>query len=118
LSKKWYSAKYFVCFFPKVPWRASEQLSSDRRVLETKGQREANMLILHELEMTAGLGMIATAITILGRDLFLEATRVQKNADGTLKKTVSTGHLPWLTGAAFALLSWGPMLVALGLAGI
>jgi SPFH domain / Band 7 family len=73
------------------------------------------MLLLKYLLMWGGIGMIALAAGILAYDFYLEMKYRQGLA------SAGTGPLPpvpqvrWRTSLALALLSWGPIVLSLGI---
>src|SRR6266566_6505805 len=74
------------------------------------------MIFLRYLLLWGGAGMIASAIGILARDLYLVAKHKQQAA------TAEAGHpsppaplIHWRSAIALALLAWGPILLAFGI---
>lgn len=73
------------------------------------------MIFLKYLLLLGGAGMIVTAVAILGRDLYLLAQHKRSAA-------LATGPVPeaplihWRSAIALALLAWGPLLIAMGIA--
>src|ERR1700688_2037683 len=73
------------------------------------------MLFLKYLLLWGGIGMIATALGILGRDFYSEFKHRQ--ALTTNATTPATGHpeIRWRASIALVLLAWGPILLALSI---
>lgn len=73
------------------------------------------MLLLKYLLTWGGIGMLLTAAAILARDLYLEL--VYRRALSTVGLTPAPVPPPirWRTAAAFALIAWAPILIALGI---
>src|ERR1700751_2820543 len=72
------------------------------------------MLFLKYLLMIGGIGMIVVAAAILSYDLSLEIRYRRMMAAGTTPlPPVPT--LRWRTAAAFAMLAWAPILIALSI---
>ncbi|HST10073.1 MAG TPA: SPFH domain-containing protein [Terriglobales bacterium] len=73
------------------------------------------MLFLKYLLMTCGVGMAVVATCILMNDLWLEVRyRRAMAADGTIPLPVPP-KIRWRTAAAFAMLAWAPILIALSI---
>jgi len=72
------------------------------------------MLLLKYLLMTAGVGMILAAVGILTFDLSLELRYRRMLAAGTTSMP-GAPPLRWRTAAAFAMLAWAPILIALSI---
>jgi regulator of protease activity HflC (stomatin/prohibitin superfamily) len=72
------------------------------------------MILIKYLLLLGGMGMIATAIALLARDLYLITKHKQQlaTASGPGPEAPET-H--WRTPLALALLGWGPILLALGI---
>src|SRR5258708_36798415 len=68
------------------------------------------MLTLRYLLITAGVGMMITAVSILAYDLYREILfrRGQEMPDATAIPAV----LRWRTSLALAMLAWAPLLIA------
>jgi len=72
------------------------------------------MLFLKYLLMTGGVGMILIAVGILTYDLSLEIRHRRMLAAGTTPLPEAP-PLRWRTAAAFAMLAWAPILIALSI---
>jgi regulator of protease activity HflC (stomatin/prohibitin superfamily) len=71
------------------------------------------MVFFKYLMLLGGAGMIATAIALLSRDLYLLAQHKRKQATpDTPAQPAPTTH--WRGALALALLAWGPILLAMG----
>jgi hypothetical protein len=71
------------------------------------------MLSTQAITLAVGIGMIAAAVGILGRELYFEVHVPRFRAGLIRMKQQTSGHLHWLTGVALAFLAWGPLLIAL-----
>ena len=71
------------------------------------------MLFLEHLLMWGGVGMILAAAGILAWDLFLEF-QYRRAREKAIMPLPPTPEVRWR--GALALLAWGPMLLALGIA--
>jgi regulator of protease activity HflC (stomatin/prohibitin superfamily) len=72
------------------------------------------MLFLKYLLMTGGVGMILIAVGILSYDLSMEIRHRRLMAAGTTPLPAAP-PLRWRTAAAFAMLAWAPILIALSI---
>ncbi len=72
------------------------------------------MLLLKYLLMTGGVGMILIAVGILTYDFSLELRYRRMQAAGTAPLS-RPPRLRWRTAAAFAMLAWAPILIALSI---
>jgi len=73
------------------------------------------MLFLKYLLMTGGIGMIVAAVGILAYDLTLELRyRRAMASDGTVPLPAPP-QIRWRTAAAFVMLAWAPILIALSI---
>ena len=73
------------------------------------------MILLKYLLMLGGVGMIAAAVAMLSRDVFLLIRHKQSiPADGAAPLTEAP-VVRWRVPVALALLAWGPILLALGI---
>src|SRR5579871_2592032 len=70
------------------------------------------MLALRELLIACGLGMILTALGILGYDLYRELLYQKKRETPGTEPLGPGPEWRWRTSLAFGLLAWGPLLVA------
>ncbi len=70
------------------------------------------MLALRELLIACGLGMILTALGILGYDLYRELLYQKKRETAGTEPLGPGPEWRWRTSLAFGLLAWGPLLVA------
>jgi regulator of protease activity HflC (stomatin/prohibitin superfamily) len=74
------------------------------------------MIFLRSLLLVGGAGMIATAIGILARDLYLAAKHKQQPAVREAgQPSLPAPFIHWRSAIALALLAWGPILLALGI---
>src|SRR5678815_3659534 len=74
------------------------------------------MLLLKYLLTWGGIGMLLTAAAILAHDLYREfAYRRALTTVGLTPAPVASRSVRWRTAAAFALLAWAPILIALGI---
>jgi len=74
------------------------------------------MLLLKYLLTCGGIGMLLTAAAILAHDLYREfAYRRALTTVGLTPAPVAPRSVRWRTAAAFALLAWAPILIALGI---
>jgi regulator of protease activity HflC (stomatin/prohibitin superfamily) len=74
------------------------------------------MLFLKYLLMWGGIGMIAAAAGILAYDLYLEMKYRQALATAGAGPLPAVPHVRWRGALALAMLAWGPILLALGIA--
>jgi|SRR5579864_5941418 len=72
------------------------------------------MIFLKYLLLLGGAGMIAAAIAMVSRDLYLLTKHNRLEAAGTTPLP-ETPELRWRAPLALALLAWGPILLALGI---
>src|SRR5215469_8540823 len=72
------------------------------------------MLFIRYFLWLGGAGMMAAAIAMLSRDLYLLARHKQLEAAGTTPIT-EVPEVRWRAPLALALLAWGPILLALGI---
>jgi regulator of protease activity HflC (stomatin/prohibitin superfamily) len=72
------------------------------------------MLFLKYLLLCGGIGMIATAISILARDFYFEMKYRQALASGATPANAKP-DIHWRNSLALALLAWGPILFALSI---
>jgi len=72
------------------------------------------MLFVKYLLLWSGIGMIAVAAGILLYDLYLQTRRPLALEAGETE-SAPTQPVRWRTALAFALLAWGPILLALGI---
>jgi regulator of protease activity HflC (stomatin/prohibitin superfamily) len=74
------------------------------------------MLLLKYLLTLGGIGMFLTAVGILAHDLYLELVyRRALTTVGLTPVPIAPPPVRWRTAAAFALLAWAPILIALGI---
>lgn len=74
------------------------------------------MLLLKYLLTWGGIGMLLTAAVILVRDLYLELVyRRALSTVGLAPAPVPPQSVRWRTAAAFALIAWAPILIAVGI---
>jgi regulator of protease activity HflC (stomatin/prohibitin superfamily) len=74
------------------------------------------MLLLKYLLTWGGIGMLLTAAVILVRDLYLELVyRRALSTVGLAPAPVPPQPVRWRTAAAFALIAWAPILIAVGI---
>lgn len=74
------------------------------------------MLLLKYLLTWGGIGMLLTAAVILVRDLYLELVyRRALSTVGLAAAPVPLQPVRWRTAAAFALIAWAPILIAVGI---
>jgi regulator of protease activity HflC (stomatin/prohibitin superfamily) len=72
------------------------------------------MIFLKYVLLLSGTGMMAAAIAILSRDLYLLTRHRQASAAGA-GVAEAPPAIDWRSALAFALLAWGPILLSLGL---
>jgi regulator of protease activity HflC (stomatin/prohibitin superfamily) len=72
------------------------------------------MIFLKYVLLLSGTGMMAAAIAILWRDLYLLTRHRQASAAGA-GVAEEPPAIDWRSALAFALLAWGPILLSLGL---
>jgi regulator of protease activity HflC (stomatin/prohibitin superfamily) len=73
------------------------------------------MLFLKYLLTWGGIGMIAVAAGILIHDLYLQTRRRLAIEAGQTEALAPESPVRWRASLAFALLAWGPILLALGI---
>ena len=73
------------------------------------------MLALKYLLMTCGLGMIATALSILAYDLYRELLYRRASETSGAGANASPVTVRWRTSLALGMLAWGPLLWHLAL---
>ena len=72
------------------------------------------MLFLKYLLLCGGIGMIAAAVAILGRDFYFEMKYRQSLAAGATPANAKP-EIHWRNALALALLAWGPILISLSI---
>jgi regulator of protease activity HflC (stomatin/prohibitin superfamily) len=72
------------------------------------------MIFLKYLLMLGGAGMIAAAIAMLSRDVYLIFKHKQSATTDPASPAAEPPSLRWRAPLALALLAWGPILLALG----
>src|SRR3979411_3238213 len=70
------------------------------------------MLALRYLLVVGGRGLVLVAVSILAYDLYREMLYRRALAHTGAGSVEPGPHLRWRTSLAFALLAWGPLLVA------
>lgn len=73
------------------------------------------MLFLKYLLMTAGVGMILSALAILAYDFSLEMRHRRAVAAGADAALPAPPQIRWRTALAFVMLAWAPILIALSI---
>jgi len=74
------------------------------------------MIFLRYLLLWGGAAMIAAAIGILARDLYLATKHKQQGATAEAgQPSPPAPFIHWRSAIALALLAWGPILLALGI---
>src|SRR6266536_231837 len=73
------------------------------------------MIFLRYLLLWGGLGMIAAAIAILARDVYLTVTHKQSADASGAPPTAPAPQIRWRTALALASLAWVPILLAIAI---
>ena len=73
------------------------------------------MLFLKYLFMTGGIGMMVAAVSILTYDLTLELRYRRAMAGDGTEPVPALPRIRWRTAAAFVMLAWAPILIALSI---
>src|SRR4029077_11161249 len=73
------------------------------------------MILLKYLLLLGGVGMIAAAIAMLSRDVFLLIKHKQSIPAEAAAPLTEAPVVRWRAPLALALLAWGPILLALGI---
>src|SRR5689334_10581958 len=73
------------------------------------------MVLFRYLLLLGGAGMIATAIAVLSRDLYLLSKYRQLAATSGTAPVLPAPAVQWRAELALALLAWGPIILAMGI---